>query len=46
MMSSISAQRKPKKERVVKASAPKSKTTGRSSGHPNNQTDKLLDIIY
>ena len=45
MMSSISAQRKPKKTKVVKASVPKSKTTGRSSGHPNYQTDKLLDII-
>ena len=45
MMSSISAQKKPKKTKVVKASVPKSKTTGRSSGHPNYQTDKLLDII-
>ena len=44
-MSSISAERKSKKAKVVKASAPKSKTTGRSSGHPNYQTDKLLDII-
>jgi len=45
MMSSISGERKSKKAKVVKASAPKSKTTGRSSGHPNYQTDKLLDII-
>ena len=45
MMSSNSAQRKPKKEKVAKASANNSKTTGRSSGHPNYQTEKLLDII-
>ena len=45
MMSSSSAQKKPKKAKVAKASAAKSKSTGRSSGHPNDLVDKLLDII-
>jgi hypothetical protein len=47
MTSTNSSQKKPKKAKVSQPSGPKVKatTTGRSSGHPNYQTDKLLDVI-
>ena len=48
MMSSTnySLQKKPRKAKVSQPSGSKVKaTSGRSSGHPNYQTDKLLDVI-
>ena len=46
-MSANSSQKKPRKAKIAQPSGPKvqATNTGCSSGHPNYQTDKLLDVI-